>query len=125
MTRTHSLPLVLLGALTTVSLAWSATTPHAAPSAVLPSGRLLTPVGQLVQTPNFPTQLVLSGDHVAVLTGGANKRQALQRFAAATLQAQGGVLTLFAKDKKHAAPGATVAQGKQGGGERQRGRTGD
>ncbi|MBN2691437.1 MAG: bifunctional YncE family protein/alkaline phosphatase family protein [Burkholderiaceae bacterium] len=118
MNRTHSLSLVLvlLGAFTTVSLAWSAAPQTAAPSAVLPSGRLLTPVGQLVQTPNFPTQLALSGDHVAVLTGGANKQQGLQRFAAATLQAQGGVLTLFAKDKKHAAPGATVAQGKQGNG---------
>lgn len=85
-------------------------------TAVLPSGRLLTPVGQLAQTPNFPTQLAISGGSVAVLTGGASKLQGIQRFAADTLQTQGGVLTLFGKDKKHAAPGATVAQGKQGAG---------
>ncbi|MDD4888201.1 MAG: YncE family protein [Thiomonas sp.] len=85
------------------------------PTAILPSGRLLTPVGQLVQTPNFPTQIALDENHVAVLTGGASKQQGIQRFSAASLQAQGGVLTLLSKDKKHAAPGTTVAQGRQGG----------
>jgi hypothetical protein len=84
------------------------------PTAVLPSDRLLTPVGQLAQTPNFPTQLALGKGHVSVLAGGANKRQGIQRFSVASLQAQGGVLTLFSKDKKHAAPGATVAQGRRG-----------
>ena len=86
------------------------------PTAVLPSGRLLTPVGQLLQTPNFPTQLAISGDGVAVLTGGASKQQGVQRFAADTLRAQGGVLTLSAKDKRPAAPGATVAQGMRSDG---------
>ncbi|OZB73194.1 MAG: quinoprotein amine dehydrogenase, beta chain-like protein, partial [Thiomonas sp. 14-64-326] len=88
-----------------------------APSALLPSGgRLLTPAGQIVETPNFPTQIALSDGHVAVLTGGASKQQNVLRFAAETLQPEGRVGALFAKDKKHAAPGATVAQGDQNGG---------
>ena len=87
-----------------------------APSALLPSGRLLTPAGQIVETPNFPTQIALSEGHVAVLTGGASKQQNVLRFAAETLQPEGRVGALFAKDKKHAAPGATVAQGDQNGG---------
>lgn len=112
MSRQNALALALLG---TIACA-SAAEPAAMQTAVLPSGRLLTPVGQLAQTPNFPTQLVISGGSVAVLTGGASKLQGIQRFAADTLQTQGGVLALFGKDKKNAAPGATVAQGKQGAG---------
>ncbi|WP_449369985.1 bifunctional YncE family protein/alkaline phosphatase family protein [Thiomonas sp.] len=110
----HSNPLAL-ALLCTIACA-SAAQAAAAQTAVLPSGRLLTPVGQLAQTPNFPTQLAISAGRVAVLAGGASKLQGIQMVSADDLQAQGGVLTLFAKDKRHAAPGATVAQGKQGKG---------
>ena len=89
----------------------AAAQPPEQPTAILPSGRLLTPVGQLAQMPNFPTQLAVRDGILAVLTGGASKQQSVLRFDAATLQPQSGVLTLLDKDKKHAAPGATVAQG--------------
>jgi len=112
MPRNNTLPilLVLLGTHACASVA----EPAARQTAVLPSGRLLTPVGQVVQTPNFPAQIALSGGSVAVLTGGASKVQGIQRVSTDRLQAQGGVLTLYGKDKTPAAPGATVAQGKQG-----------
>jgi len=121
MPRNHTLPilLVLLG----FHACALAVEPAPTQTAVLPSGRLLTPVGQVVQTPNFPTQLAISGNSVAVLSGGASKVQAVQRFSADSLQPQGGVSTVFDKDKKHAAPGATIAQGKQGGGGAQQGET--
>lgn len=119
MPRFNAIPLffVLIGSVTCAS---AAQTP-VRQTAVLPSGRLLTPVGQIVATPNFPTQMALSGDSLAVLAGGASKVQGIQRFSADSLQAQGGVLTLFGQDKKHATPGATVAQGKQGSGGSQQG----
>ncbi|MGC9236368.1 MAG: bifunctional YncE family protein/alkaline phosphatase family protein [Thiomonas sp.] len=113
MHRYRTLPalVILLGAVAPACAAEPASTQ----TAILPSGRLLTPVGQLVQTPNFPTQLAISGNSVAVLSGGASKVQKILRFSADALQPQGGVSTVFDKDKKHAAPGATIAQGKQGG----------
>ncbi|OYV37424.1 MAG: quinoprotein amine dehydrogenase, beta chain-like protein, partial [Thiomonas sp. 20-64-5] len=110
--NTCAIALALLG---TIACAQAAG-PAAMQTAVLPSGRLLTPIGQLAQTLNFPTQLAISGGSVAVLTGGASKLQGVQRFSAGNLQTQGGVLTLVGKDKKQTAPGATVAQGKQGDG---------
>lgn len=88
---------------------------QAMPSARLPSGRLLTPVGQLAQTPNFPTQVVVYSRRVYVLTGGANKVQGIQSYDDQTLQPKGGLRTLFGKDEKHPVPGAIEAQGKPAG----------
>ncbi|WP_288126343.1 bifunctional YncE family protein/alkaline phosphatase family protein [Thiomonas sp.] len=105
---------VLAAALTLAPVpAWAADPPQA----VLPSGRVLAPVGDVATTPNFPTQVVASGDVLAVLDGGANKAQSLRLYAAGDLAPQGGIATLKTKEGRRAAPGATVAQGKPGAAE--------
>jgi YVTN family beta-propeller protein len=59
---------ILLSAAAAVVLGLSA---HAGPTAVLPTGRRVTPVGRLAPTPNFPTAVVPFDHGVAVLTNGA------------------------------------------------------
>lgn len=51
----------------------------------LPSGRLLSPVGLLQDTPNFPAQVVGHGDWVAVLANGATDIQTITLYDRASL----------------------------------------
>ena len=81
-------------------------------TAVLPSGRLLTPVGTLAATANFPNQIAVTGSSIVVLDGGASKRQSLRVFDAADLQPRGGIAATHDKEVQTVVPGATVAQGK-------------
>ena len=93
-------------------------------TAELPSGRLLTPVGVLAGTPNFPTQAVAQGNHVTVLNGGANKLQSLRLYAGDDLHVLAVADTLLGPTRPTsasgavapavAAPGANVAQGTAG-----------
>jgi DNA-binding beta-propeller fold protein YncE len=50
---------------------------HAGPSAVLPTGRRVTPVGRLAPTPNFPTAVATLRRDVVVLTNGAARTEDL------------------------------------------------
>ncbi|EQD80337.1 phosphoesterase, partial [mine drainage metagenome] len=102
-------------AVASLLLARGASAASAQPTpAELPSGRLLAPVGVLVSTPNFPTQVVVAEGHVAVLNGGANKRQSLRLYAADDLHTLAVISTLLGKSHATAAPGANVAQGRSG-----------
>jgi YVTN family beta-propeller protein len=83
------------------------------PNVELPSGRLLNPVGQLVATPNFPTQLAVSGDSVVVLSSGASKTQHLLRFSADRLEPLDDLRMLHEGASRPSTPGATIAQGAQ------------
>ena len=56
------------------------------PKAVLPTGRIVAPVGKLNGTPNFPVMLVLQGNRVAVLANGATPFQTLTFYDAQTLK---------------------------------------
>ena len=90
-----------------------AASPH--PSAVLPSGRVVTPAGQLAATPNFPVAVTVREGTVAVIDGGASKRQSLRLFASSDLRALAAIDTLLGGARVQDAPGAVVAQGAQGG----------
>ena len=101
-------------AVAVVALLLAATTGHAAtPSAQLPSGRWVTPAGQVAQTPNFPVAVLAQDGRVAVVNGGANKKQSLRVYQATDLAPLAHVDTLLAERHGHAAPGAVVAQGAQ------------
>ena len=76
-------------------------------SAVLPSGRRLTPVGRLAATPNFPTGVVALDDTLAVIGNGAGPVQTIRLFAAGDLAARGG-LDALRTTPRAAAPGAVV-----------------
>ena len=78
-------------------------------SAVLPSGRLLTPVGRARATANFPTQVVVTQRGVAVLEGGAARQQELSVFAVSDLRPIGSITAMRGSAGHAAAPGATQA----------------
>ncbi len=63
----------------------------------LPSGRLLSPAGQCVSTPNFTISVVGSGRNVIVAASGASSVHSLDVFQADTLQARSRLL--FYKQK--------------------------
>ncbi len=50
------------------------------PTAELPSGRWISPIGQLRATPNFPTQVAVHGRWVAILSNGASTRQSITLY---------------------------------------------
>ncbi|WP_298154154.1 hypothetical protein, partial [Metallibacterium sp.] len=105
--------LVPLAATLLFMTAARAASPH--PSAVLPSGRVVTPAGQLAATPNFPVAVTVQDGAVAVIDGGANKRQSLRLYASSDLRALTAIDTLLGGARAQDAPGAVVAQGAQGG----------
>ncbi len=84
------------------------------PSARLPSGRTLTPVGQLAATPNFPVAVLAAGDDVAVVNDGAAKWQSVQVYSARDLRAHASIHTVLRPGHSSASPGAVVAQGAAG-----------
>ncbi|MGC9128501.1 MAG: quinoprotein amine dehydrogenase, beta chain-like protein, partial [Acidithiobacillus sp.] len=47
---------------------------------ILPTWRRVTPVGSVVSTPNFPTQVAVAGGQVAVLANGATPFQTITWF---------------------------------------------
>ncbi len=53
---------------------------------VLPTGRIVSPVGMVNGSPNFVTQVVPFGKDVAVLNDGATRTQAVTLYAGKTLQ---------------------------------------
>ncbi len=53
---------------------------------LLPTQRLISPVGILNRTPNFPTNVKIFGDYIAVLTNGARKIQYLILYNRKTLK---------------------------------------
>ncbi|MDD2876684.1 MAG: alkaline phosphatase family protein [Acidiphilium sp.] len=86
--------LTMLAALGGLCGAWSA--PPAAPVAItvasaptyaheLPTGRIVSPVGTIVATPNFPTGVVIVGNRIAVLANGATHAQSISLYDAKTL----------------------------------------
>ena len=50
-------------------------------TAILPTWRRVTPVGQIVSTPNFPTKVIVSGSHVLVLANGATPYQTVTWYS--------------------------------------------
>jgi DNA-binding beta-propeller fold protein YncE len=47
---------------------------------ILPTWRRVTPVGTVVSTPNFPTQVAVAGDRIGVLANGATPFQTITWF---------------------------------------------
>ena len=84
----------------------------ACPSARLPSGRILTPVGQSLPIGNFPVRVLPFGDALVVLEGGAGRAQHVELFTQGRqLRRSGGLAA-----SERVAPvssGTTIAQGKR------------
>ncbi len=83
-------------------------------SSQLPSGRTLTPVGQLAATPNFPVAVVATGNRIAVVDDGAAKWQSVQIYSARNLHAHASIHAVLRTGHSAASPGAVVAQGAPG-----------
>ncbi len=81
-------------------------------SALLPSGRALTPVGALARTDNFPVRVLPLGDSLAVLDSGAGRVQHIELFAQAPELRRVARFDAFAQARP-ASPGATIAQGRR------------
>ena len=77
MFRTHprQFPATLIASVLVLGLA-----AHARPTAALPTGRRVTPVGRLAPTPNFPTAVLAFGRDTVVLTNGAARTEDLLVF---------------------------------------------
>ncbi len=75
---------------------------------VLPTGRIVSPVGTVNGSPNFVTQVVEFGDDVAALNNGAARAQAVTLYAGKTLHRLAHFVA-YGESKEAPAPGLPSA----------------
>ena len=70
---------------------------------ILPTGRIVSPVGLVNGAPNFVTEVVPVGNHVAALANGATRAQTITLYDQKTLERVAEIVA-YKKDAKKAAP---------------------
>jgi len=70
---------------------------------VLPTGRVVSPVGLANGSPNFVTQIVPVGDHVAAMANGATRAQTITVYDQKSLE-RVAEIAAYKKDAKKTAP---------------------
>ncbi len=112
--RLRSIRPALLAGLLGAAVPAAAAGAPVGPSAVLPSGRSLTPVGALAATANFPVRVLPVGDSLAVLETGASRVQHVELFEQTPELRRASGFDAFVQARP-ASPGATIAQGRRAG----------
>ncbi len=108
--RRWPLAVLLLAGLSATAAASPGAVP---PTAILPSGRTLTPVGVVAPTSNFPVRVLALGDLLAVLETGAGRVQHVELFRQDPLLHRTAAFDAFAQARPLRS-GATIAQGRRG-----------
>ncbi|MHB8314295.1 MAG: quinoprotein amine dehydrogenase, beta chain-like protein, partial [Acidithiobacillus ferrivorans] len=70
---------------------------------ILPTGRIVSPVGLVNGAPNFVTAVVPVGNHVAAMANGATRAQTITLYDQKTLE-RVAEIAAYKKDAKKAAP---------------------